>query len=149
MEVNHVGFMILAILLARIIPKGIIGVVLVSVILAYTVSGIRDTVSLSLLFILPIIISLMITPECLTLYTHRNREYYGSTFNMCNIIRKNIDYVSYIRVLGEVLLIGSIFVSKWLRNIMGIIGITFIAFEMMVFHPVPLLDKEYHRWLLK
>jgi hypothetical protein len=141
--------MILTILLSRIIPRGIIGVVIVSLLFTFITFGNKITGGFLLVFITPILISLLVSPECLTTYTQRNREYYGKFLNMCEFIRKHIVYVEYARVLGEILLVVSIFMNAPLKYILVVIGITLITIEMMIFHPVPLLEREYREWKLR
>jgi hypothetical protein len=147
------GGIILAILLARIIPKGIIGVVMVSMLLSYVMIGIKDYTSLFLVSIIPLLIVLFITPECITTHNSRNREYYGSGFNMCKYFNGHDYIVSYIRIVGELLLIGSVilFVKgySFIKNIVSIIAISCILFEMLFFHPVPLMESEYRSWMLQ
>jgi hypothetical protein len=144
---------LLGILLARTIPKGIIGVVLVSIILSFIVIGLKSVGLLLTVFIIPVLISLFITPECITRSHSRNREYYGSTFNVCKYLAVHQDKITYIRLLGELIFIGSILLFSLesggvLRVIGGLIGITLILIEVMFVHPVPLLDREYTQWKL-
>jgi hypothetical protein len=152
MEHVHFAKIALLILLTRLIPRGIFGVVLISLVLSYILVGKSDITSMFIVFIIPIFLSLLLTPECITSRTHRNREYYGSTFNMCKFIQTKTEYVTYARIFGELMIIGSFIAigSKYslLRNIIYIIAITLITTEMMFFHPVPLMENEYRTWIL-
>lgn len=140
----------LAILLARAIPKGMIGIVLVSIILSFVLVGKSSLGLLLFVFTAPVILSLIITPECITSLHARNREYYGSTFNVCKYIVRHQSIIPYVRFLGECIFIGSVlFLSLRSGVIGGLIGMILIAIEMMLVHPVPLLDREYTQWKLQ
>jgi len=144
----------IAILLARSIPKGIIGVVLVSIILSFVLVGKSSLGLLFLVFTIPVILSLIITPECITSLHTRNREYYGSTFNVCKYIARYQSMIPYMRLLGECIFIGSVLFFSLrsgvtFRVVGGLIGMILIAIEMMLVHPVPLLDREYIQWKLQ
>ena len=145
---------LIGILISRIIPKGIIGAILVSVILSFIVVGKSSYGLLLVIFLVPVLISLFITPECITNLHSRNREYYGSTFNVCKYVIVHQDKIPYVRLLGEVLFIGSMLMFSLksegvLRVIGALTGLTLILIEIMIVHPVPLLDREYTQWKLK
>lgn len=145
---------IIAILIARTVPDGIIGIVLVSILLSFIVIGRNSYGLLLVVFIIPIIVSLFITPECITPLHTRNREYYGSTFNVCKYLHPIENNIPKLRLLGEFIFIGSILLfslksGMLFRAIGGLIGITFILIEMMFVHPVPLLEREYIQWKLQ
>lgn len=144
---------LLAILLARAIPKGMIGVVLVSIILSFVLVGKSSLGLLLLVFLIPIIISLITVPECITSFHTKNREYYGSTFNVCKYLVKHQSIIPYIRLLGECIFIGSVLLSLGsgvvFKVVGGLVGMALIVIEMMIVHPVPLLDREYTQWKLQ
>ena len=144
---------IIAILIVRGIPKGIIGIILASILLAFIVIGKNYIGLLFIVFIVPILLALFITPECITSLHSRNREYYGSTFNVCKYLAKHQSMISYMRLIGELIFIGSILLFSLksgvvFRVVGGMVGITLILIEMMFVHPVPLLDREYTQWKL-
>ena len=145
---------LMGILLSRIIPKGIVGAILVSVILSFIAIGKSSSGLLLIVFIVPVLISLFSTPECITHLNLRNREYYGSTFNICKYVVVNQDKIPYIRFIGELLFIGSMLLfslkSQGVLRVIGVlVGITLVLIEIMIVHPVPLLDREYIQWKLK
>lgn len=131
---------ILSVILARMIPRGIVGVVLASIILAFGLVGTKEPMTLLLLFLLPVLISTFATPECITPSTPRNREFYGSSFNMCSYVLPYHSHIFYIRILGELLYIGSAYFYSY---ILAGMGITIILIEMLFYHPVPLLEREF------
>lgn len=144
---------IIAILIARGIPNGIIGIILVSIFLSFIVIGKNYIGLLLIAFIVPILLALFITPECITSLHSRNREYYGSTFNVCKYLVNYQSIIPSMRLLGEFIFIGSVLLFSLnsgviFRVVGGMVGITLILIEMMFVHPVPLLDREYTQWKL-
>lgn len=146
--------MLLGVLLARIIPNGIIGIVLVSILFSFIAFGKKSPGLLLLTFTIPIIIAAFITPECITPLHSRNREYYGSGFHVCKYLSTRTSSIQFMRVLGECILIGSVILfshpsSIVLKTIGIVLGITLVLIEMLFVHPVPLLEREYTQWKLK
>jgi hypothetical protein len=143
---------LLGILFARIVPKGIIGIILVSIVLSFIAIGKKSMSTLLIVFIIPVILALFLTPECITPLHSRNREYYGSTLNICNIVPSIHTYIPIIRIMGEMIFIGSAIIlsgTTIIRILLLILGITLILIEMMFVHPVPLLEREYTQWKLQ
>ena len=133
----------LLILLSRFLPKGIMGGVFIALILSVGSFGLKHMELVSLSFLIPVFITTLLTPECITSKQTQNRGWYGSSLGMCNIIRRNLWVPNAMRITGEILYILSSVLPIHIQVPFVVISITLILFETIFTHPVPLLKREF------
>lgn len=138
----HGLFPLIAIIVSRISPPGIISSVFVGGLLSFAL--LKTYTYRAIALIVPLVIVLLFTPECSTPYSFDNREWYGSGMRgMCGYLSGRKWVVDVVDLLGVMLYIGSAYMLTGVAKlILGVIAISCILFKSVFIHPVPLLERE-------